>query len=45
MTVIYEHPLTEHAKLLYKIEVTYSKIKSLLNTRNGLFFQYNVFNY
>ena len=38
MTVIYEHPLTEHAKLLNKIEVTYSKIKSLLNTRNGLFF-------
>ena len=33
MTVIYEHPITEHAKWLKKIEVTYSKIESLIKSR------------
>ena len=33
MTVIYEHPVTEHAKLLKKIEKTYLKIESLIKER------------
>ena len=33
MTVIYEHPITEHAKWLKKVEVTYSKIESLIKSR------------
>ena len=33
MTVIYEHPITEHAKWLKRIEVTYSKIENLIKSR------------
>ena len=38
MSVIYEHPITEHAKLLKKIEVTYLKIENLIKTQNRYFF-------
>ena len=33
MTIIYEHPITEHAKWLKRIEVTYSKIENLIKSR------------
>ena len=38
MTVVYEHPVTGHAKLLNKIEMTYLKIESLINGRKKHFF-------
>ena len=43
MTVIYEHPITEHAKWLKRIEVTYSKIESLIKSRKQHFFANIIF--
>ena len=37
MTVIYEHPITEHAKWLKRIEVTYSKIENLIKNGEKIF--------
>ena len=43
MAIIYEHPVTEQAKVLNKIEVTYLKIESLIRARKKHFFANIIF--